>query len=88
MKFISFGNGSVTMELDPAECFLIAEACTAAVRYDATANMSLVETIGAALTAGGMAGSAMMHMQAQDWKDYTLPKVRQVWVPVEDGHVH
>lgn len=35
MKVLHFGNNAVTIELDPGDCFLLAEACRQTVSYAA-----------------------------------------------------
>ena len=80
MKIINVGNAFVTLELTPADCFLLAEACDS-VAVDHTTNVTLMEALPAALTAAGMAAAARWDGAGDD---YTLDSVREHWLPADD----
>lgn len=85
MKIVNFGQESVTVELAPADCFLLAEACTGSIRYDHTTNITLTEALAAVFTAADMAAAATFH-GATDGFD--LAQVRKEWMPTNDRYVH
>jgi hypothetical protein len=86
MKIIEFGNQSVTVELDPTDCFVLAQACEASVAYDQARNLTLAATLAAAFTAAGMAAAADFHLTKEELPHYTLAAVRKNWLPHDDRH--
>ena len=86
MKIVAFGHDHATVELDPADCFLLAEACRAAVADDDATNLSLTETLGAALTAAGMA--AATHAAISGLQGRPVAKVVAIWMPRDDRAAH
>lgn len=86
MKVVTFGKGSITLELDPADCLMLAQACEAAISNDAIRNVVLGEALQAAMTLGAAVGAATSHMY--DERGFTMQEVRDVWMPVDDRHIH
>ncbi len=86
MKVVDFTSGSVTLELAPADCLILAAACKAAVDADAAANRQLTETLGAARTLAAIAGAAPFRIVDND--RFTLEGARQEWTPRNDRYVH
>ena len=84
MKITGFGNQSVTVELDPADCFVLARACEAIVLNDTAPHLTLAEALAAAFTAAGMAAAATFHMGGEALPHYTRAAVRADWTP-RDG---
>jgi hypothetical protein len=84
VKFIDVTKQqTVTIELSPADCFLLAEACEASIRFDQARDITLAEAFAAALTAAGMAASADFY-GATD-RDWSLAAVRAGWLPKDDS---
>ena len=84
MKIVAIGtHESVTVELSPADCFQLAQACEQSIRYDACQNLGLIEALAAALTAAGMAAAATSHGNLDG---YTLPEVVAAWMPASDRY--
>ena len=84
MKIVNFGEQSVTVTLDPTDCFVLAQACEASISYDQATNLTLAEALAAAFTAAGMAAAADFHMGREEQEHYTLEAVRQNWMPSDD----
>jgi len=86
MKFVAFGNGTLTLELTPADCFILAEACEAAVNFDAATNLTLVEAMREALTAGALVAAAPFDRVPIG--GMVVAEVRKVWLPQDDRRAH
>jgi hypothetical protein len=86
MKIVKFDHDAVTLTLDPADCFLLAEACRAAVNFDAATNLSRADLMEALMTAAGMAAST--HSEISGLQDRPLAEVRKVWMPENDRYIH
>jgi hypothetical protein len=85
VKILDFENQSVIVRLDPTDCFVLAEACTASITYDQATNLTLAEALAAAFTAAGLAAAATCQLgrPAQE-DDYSLAVVRKAWMPHDD----
>lgn len=86
MKIVKFDHDAVTLTLDPADCFLLAEACRAAVNFDAATNLAQTDLMEALMTAAGTAAST--HATISGLQDKPLAEVRAVWLPQNDRYVH
>lgn len=86
MRIVSVGHDAVTIEFDPADCFLLAEACRAAVNFDAATNLALTDNMETTMTLAGMAAST--HAEISGLQGHTLAEVKQVWMPRDDRWVH
>ncbi len=59
MQLVDIRGARVTLELDPADCLALAQACRAAIRNSATPDYEYTNTLCVALEALGMAAYAM-----------------------------
>jgi hypothetical protein len=86
VKIVNFAAQTVTVELDPTDCFVLAEACEASVRFDQARNLALAEALAVALTAAGMAAAVTFHMGEEEQAHYTLSEIRAGWLPADDRY--
>jgi hypothetical protein len=83
MKIIEFGQQTVTVELDPADCLALADAIGWSIHHDIKGDWNLLEALRAALTAGALA--AFVIEGGADKRQLNLAGLREVWAPL-DGH--
>lgn len=86
MRVVTFGAGSITLELDPSDCLMLGAACEAAIKNDAIPNLVLCEALQSVMALGAAVGAATSHMH--DDEPFTAKAISDTWMPVDDRYVH
>lgn len=79
MKILGFGSNAIRVELDPTDCFVIADACRLTVENDGGTDQPAIEAMEHIMTLAAMA--------AANWDSFTgnqnhsMKKVRKAWLP-------
>jgi hypothetical protein len=73
MKLVEIAERTVTMQLDPEDCELLARACRSLIEHDAVAcqSMHLVEVMTAAFESAALAGGAYSHANLSERVTFT-----------------
>lgn len=79
MKVLGIGMNSVTVELDPRDCFLLAEACRQAVNHDAATDLEATDLLEQTMTLAAMAAACWDASTGS--QGLAIEEVRANWLP-------
>ena len=78
MRIVGFGNNSVILELDPADCFLLAEACRQTVNHDEGSDQDMTDLMEQTMTLAAMAAATWEESTGNQGR--SIEEVRASWL--------